>query len=260
MNCFGFLSNYLLKSKILICMLKYNGLNQCGPGDDSTHLVRWETSRWSSQFSFRGNEFWTAEKFNCDFITNQNVIRELSLPTCMPKAEENAKLLIFFFPFGCRFGRVYTITAPFTLELKWLLAFSLMMGELLFIMIGSQYQNLHFSNKKPKTQSNSAAQPKSQTKTCSLETLVFKFLKFLFVWNVLFTLPPHLPAIFTWLIPSHSSDLSLNISFLIICFHTTMRLFFMAFTIIWNHTFIFFQKPYMYFCVYLNNICLPHWM
>lgn len=166
----------------------------------------------------------------------------------------------FFFSLGCRFGRVYTIPAPFTLELKWLLAFSLMMGQLLFIMIGSQYQNLHSSNKKPKTQSNSVAQPKSQTKTCSLETLVFKFLKFLFVWNVLFTLPPHLPAIFTWLIPSHSSDLSLNISFLIICFHTTMRLFFMALTIIWNHTFIFFQKPYMYFCVYLTNICLPHWM
>lgn len=102
MNCFGFLSNYLLKSKTLICMLKYNGLHQCGPGSDSSHPVRQEISRWSSQFDFRGTEFWTAEKFNGDFITTWNIIRELSLPTCMPKAEENAKLLIFF-PFGRSF-------------------------------------------------------------------------------------------------------------------------------------------------------------
>ena len=48
-----------------------------------------------SQFDFRGIEFWTAEKFNGDFITTRNIIRELSLPTCMPKAEENAKLNFF---------------------------------------------------------------------------------------------------------------------------------------------------------------------
>lgn len=87
MNCFGFLSNYLLKSKTLICMLKYNGLHQCGPGSDSSHPVRQEISRWSSQFDFRGTEFWTAEKFNGDFITTWNIIRE---PHSLPKAEENA--------------------------------------------------------------------------------------------------------------------------------------------------------------------------
>lgn len=35
--------------------------------------------------------------FNCDFITKQNIMRQLSLSTCMPKAEASAKLLIFFF-------------------------------------------------------------------------------------------------------------------------------------------------------------------
>lgn len=72
----------------------------------------------------------------------------------MPKAEESAKLLIFF-PLDVAFGRVYAITTTFILELKSFARFSLIMGQLLFIIIGSQYQNLHFSNKKnTKTQSS----------------------------------------------------------------------------------------------------------
>lgn len=35
----------------------------------------------------------------------------------MPKAKENAKLL-HFFPWDVAFGKVYAITAPFTLDLE----------------------------------------------------------------------------------------------------------------------------------------------
>lgn len=89
----------------------------------------------------------------------------------MPKAEEHAKLFIFTPTLDVAFGTVYTITAPFRTELKRLLDLSLITGQLLFIMIKSQYPNLHFSNEeKNRKESNSMAQPKSCTKTRSLET------------------------------------------------------------------------------------------
>lgn len=61
----------------------------------------------------------------------------------MPKAEESSKLLNAF-SLDVAFGRVYAFTAPSILQYKRAAQFFINYRIVLFIMIGSHYQNLHF--------------------------------------------------------------------------------------------------------------------
>lgn len=113
-------------------------------------------------------------------------------------------------------------------------------------MTESQYHNLHFSNKKPKTQSSSMTQPKSHKDLPSKSpSLSVSQTPLGLEWSV------HLPALlppaqapFPRLTPVYSSDLNLNILLLFMCSPTAVCLFsknqileeYIYFVVIWFTT------------------------